>query len=93
MEPLLRSLIAILLATASTAQAETPMPFTYEQFEMTVPHVDLAVCPTELAGPDRFCRLTSHQDSLNVFVFSEAGDQPLVALKSWSADLLAGLMD
>lgn len=90
----MRILICLLLAAAATsAQAETPMPFTYEQFEMTVPHIDLVACPAELAAPDRFCRLTSHQDGLNVFAFSQGGDQPLVALKSWSSDLLAGLMD
>ena len=69
------------------------MPFTYEQFEMAVPHIDLTACPAELAAPDRFCRLTSHHEGLNVFAFSEGGDQPLVAMKSWPTDLLAGLMD
>jgi hypothetical protein len=37
--------------------------------------------------------MTTNADQLNVFAFSEDGDQPLVAFKSWSADLLVGLMD
>lgn len=89
------ALAACLIAATAQAQDAQDAPFalTYEAFETAVPHVDLAVCPTDLAAPGRFCRLTAQSDMLNVFVFSEEGDQPLVALQSWPADLLAGLMD
>lgn len=89
--------LAILLLAAPLPaladEAPAPLPLTYEIFEQSVDHLDLAVCPVPLAGPDRFCRITAHADALNVFVFSEAGDQPLIAFQSWPADLLNGLMD
>jgi len=94
--PMNRLVLALpVLAAAFPALADQPAPFalTYEIFEQTVDHVDLAVCPVPLAGPGRFCRLTTHADALNVFVFSEDGDQPLIAVEAWPADLLVGLMD
>lgn len=86
---------ALIPATLALAEESAPSaaPFTYEMFEQAVPHLDLAICPAPLSGPDRFCRLTTHADGLNVFVFSEAGDQPLIGFQSWPADLLVGLMD
>lgn len=91
---MLRSaLLAVALVPPSWASAEDFIPLTYADFEAGVPHVDLAVCPEPLAAPDRFCRMTTNADQMNVFVFSEDGDQPLVAFKSWSTDLLVGLMD
>ena len=87
------ALLAVVLALPSLAAAEDFIPLTYADFEAAVPHIDLPVCPVPLAAPDRFCRMTTHADQLNVFVFSEDGDQPLVALRSWPADLLVGLMD
>ena len=86
-------LLALSLATPCLAAPEDPIPLTYADFEAAVPHIDLAVCPEPLAAPGRFCWMTSHADQLNVFAFSEEGDQPLVAFRSWSADLLVGLMD
>lgn len=90
-----RVALALSLLAAAPALAEQPVPLalTYEVFEQTVDHLDLAVCPAPLAAAGRFCRLTTHADALNVFVFSEDGDQPLVAVETWSADLLVGLMD
>jgi hypothetical protein len=89
-------LALLLLALALPALAlaeEVPLPFTYTMFEQSVPHVDLAVCPEPLAAPGRFCRITLFNDEMNVFVFSEEGDQPLVDFRTWSSDLLEGLMD
>ena len=86
------ALLSALLPLAAPAQ-EAPLPFTYAMFEESVPHVDLAVCPVPLDGPNRFCRLTAQLGTLNVFVFSEDGNQPLIAYRSWPSDLLAGLMD
>jgi hypothetical protein len=87
-------LAAALTAAVTPAFAdEAPLPFTYEDFEAAVAHVDLAQCPGELAAEGRFCRVTVVNDKINVFAFTETGDQPLVAFKSWSADLLTGLMD
>lgn len=85
---------ALLGLTALPAFAtDAPLALTYEAFETAVPHVDLEACPVDLAAEDRFCRLTTNTDQLNVFVFSTEGDQPLVALQSWPGELLNGLMD
>ena len=87
------ALLASALTLPSLASADDFIPLTYQEFEAAVPHVDLAVCPVPLAAPDRFCRMTSHADQLNVFVFSDQGDQPLLAFQSFDAALLNGLMD
>lgn len=87
-------LLCIALAATTPAFAEDPpLPFTYEHFEAAVVHVDLPQCPESLAAEGRYCRVTVVNDQINVFAFSEAGDQPLVAFQSWPADLLTGLMD
>ncbi len=83
-----------LLALSLPALAEdAPFAFVYDAFEAGVTHVDLAACPAELAGEGRICRATVVNDQINVFVFSDQGEKPLVAFKSWPADLLNGLMD
>ncbi len=72
-------------ATIALADDETPaadgVAMTYEAFEDVVPHADLAECPDEFADQEVFCRLTLAHDQLNVVVFSEEGDQPMVAVR------------
>lgn len=94
-KPILTLICAVALTPMlpQPGNAEEAMALTYEAFEQSVPHIDLAVCPEPLQAPGRFCRLTTHADALNVFVFSEDGDQPLIAMRSWSGELLVGLMD
>lgn len=87
------ALAFFLIAAAPAFADEPPLPFSYEDFEAAVAHVDLAQCPEKLAGEGRFCRVTVVNDKINVFAFTEAGDQPLVAFASWPADLLTGLME
>jgi len=77
----------------SAQEAAPALPFSYEMFEAAVAHVDLAACPVDLARPHTFCRVTLINDAFNVFVFSEDGDQPLVAFKSYDAELMTGLFD
>lgn len=60
--------------------------FTYEVFEQAVPHVDLASCPAQFDPEVVFCRMTLAADMANVFVFSLADDQPLLAVKSYELD-------
>lgn len=72
---------------------DTPLPLTYAAFEASVPHIDLADCPAALAAEGRFCRVTLAQDQISIFAFSEEGDQPLVAVRSWPADGLAALLN
>ena len=82
----------IFVATAAGADP-APLPFTYAMFEASVPHVDLPACPVDLAGAARFCRVALFNDAFHVFVFSEAGDQPLIGFQDYDADLMAGLFD
>lgn len=61
---------------------------TYEVFEATVEHADLAECPAALAKEGRFCRLVLQNDALHVFAFAEDGDQPLQALVEYPVDAI-----
>lgn len=77
------------LATGMSARgAEAALPVTYEVFEATVPHVDLAECPAVMAQEGHFCRLGLASEQLTVFVFAEDGDQPLTGVRSWPADVV-----
>ncbi len=81
------------LATPALAQDPAPLPLTYETFEAAVPHVDMELCPVDLAGEGRFCRLVLLSEQIQVFVFSEEGDQPMIAYQAWPAELMNGLLD
>ncbi|MDO5757495.1 MAG: hypothetical protein Q4P24_08265 [Rhodobacterales bacterium] len=82
---------ALLFATAP-AWAETAAPLTYEQFEASVPHLDLEECPDTLAKEGVFCRATLRHDEIHVFVFSDEGDQVFVGFKSYPAEGLSALL-
>jgi hypothetical protein len=56
---------------------------TYSVFEFAVPHLDLKDCPVGLARPGAFCRATTANDAVHVFVFAQDGDQCLLAVKSY----------
>ncbi len=92
-------LSVVLLVQAATpalsqdASKDTPLAMTYEVFEASVDHIDLPSCPSDIAAPNRFCRMTAHRDGLNVFAFSDEGDQPLVAVKTYETELLATVLD
>ena len=71
------------------AHAAHPVPIavmTYDVFEATVDHADLAECPKALAREGRFCRVVLHADALHVFAFSEDLDQPLQAVMDFPMD-------
>ena len=53
---------------------------TYQVFEDTIDHADLAECPPRLAHEGRFCRVELHNGALHIFAFKEDGDQPLQAV-------------
>jgi len=100
MRPLIRLLLPLCLVATPLAAQDRPagdapaaLPFTYLMFEAAVPHVDMPVCPVDLAAEGRFCRMALLNDEIHVFVFSEEGDQPLVDFRSWPVDLMAGLLD
>lgn len=63
------------------ASATKGLVMNYEVFENTVPHADLETCPEEYADQAVFCRLTMAHDQLNIIVFSEDGDQPMIAVQ------------
>lgn len=60
--------------------------FTYEVYEATIEHVDLADCPAEFDPDAVFCRMTLAADLAHIFAFSYDGDQPLLAVKSYELD-------
>jgi hypothetical protein len=76
-------LSALLCLCAGAALAADPAPFTYAEFEASVPHFDLADCPPSLAHPGQFCRVTFNEDAVHVFVFSEDTNQPMIGFKSF----------
>ena len=63
------------------ATATKGLVMNYEVFENTVHHADLETCPEEFADQAVFCRLTMAHDQLNVIVFSEDADQPMIAVQ------------
>lgn len=91
--PLTAALIAPLALAAQETVGPNALPFTYEMFEASVPHVDIAVCPVDLAAEGRFCRVALFNDAFNLFVFSEEGEQPMVGFHSYDAELMTGLFD
>jgi|GEM_PF-1107736 len=82
------------LATGMTAKgSHSGVTMTYEVFEATVPHADLADCPIPLLGDGRFCRLGIAGEDVAVFVFSEEGDQPMIEVRTWPADSVLPLLN
>ena len=83
-------LLAVLLLIAMPMHAaETVLdggPFTYEVFEVSVEHADLATCPDGLNNDQVFCRLTIAADQAHIFVFSYDGDQPLTQVRSYELE-------
>ncbi|MEL7000658.1 MAG: hypothetical protein AAFP68_20590, partial [Pseudomonadota bacterium] len=73
-------------AIASVANGAEPHSLTYSEFEESVPHFDLEDCPTSIATPKTFCRVSFNGDAVHVFVFSEDGEQPLVGFRSFDED-------
>jgi hypothetical protein len=84
---------AALAAPPAAASEPAALPFSYEMFEASVPHTDLATCPVDLAAPGVFCRVALFNDAFHIFLFSEEGEQPLVGFKTYDSDLLTGLFD
>ncbi len=56
---------------------------TYDVFEASIEHVDLATCPVDFDSDANFCRMTLAAEMAHVFVFSYDGAQPLLAVKSY----------
>ena len=65
---------ALLGVTASSAFADghgAECAMSYEVFEASVPHTDMAECPASMdAGEDAFCRVAVVAEVATVFVFS-----------------------
>jgi hypothetical protein len=83
---MLRALQIIACASAMAggqALAQSACPMTYAAFEFAVPHLDLQACPADLARSGVFCRASTGNDAVHVFVFAQEGEQCLVAMKSY----------
>jgi len=83
--PLLVASAAAMLAMPVVAQGGAA--FTYADFEVSVPHIDLEHCPADLAQGDVFCRITMNNDALHIYVFEAAGDQHFVSVHSYHDDM------
>jgi hypothetical protein len=79
----LRIALCIAGSAAGQAVAQTACPMTYAAFEFAVPHLDLKACPADLARDGAFCRASTGNDAVHVFVFSQQGDQCLLVVKSY----------
>ncbi|MFX0544646.1 hypothetical protein ACEWPL_003785 [Roseovarius sp. S1116L3] len=82
-----------LALTATPLFAENSGRLTYDQFELAVPHMDLATCPPSMEQEDSFCRATLRHDEIHVFAFRNEGDQPMTGFKSFPAEGLSTLLD
>jgi hypothetical protein len=76
--------LAIAALAATAAQAQDSCALNYKFFELAIPHLDLPACPKDLDKPGVFCRVTTANDAVHVFVFEEKGRQCLLAAKSYS---------
>jgi hypothetical protein len=65
----MRLLPAAILVLAASAAGET-CAFDYSAFELSMPHVDLEICPEGVEDGD-FYQASVANDLLHVFVFSE----------------------
>lgn len=83
LKPLLIAFGLVALATSQVA-AQAVCPMNYEVFEFAIPHLDLTECPKDVARPGAFCRVTTSNDSVHVFVFEVKNRQCLLAVKSYS---------
>lgn len=85
-KPALATGLALGLAPVASFAADTVEigedGLTYPVFESTIEHADLATCPEGFDDEEVFCRLTLASDRAHVFVFTYAGEQPLVAVQS-----------
>jgi hypothetical protein len=76
------ALAAALVVTPAVAQSQCLLD--YEFFEFAIPHLDLQQCPKDIARAGAFCRVTTANDAVHVFVFEEKNKQCLLAVKSYS---------
>ena len=74
-----------LAAFAAPVAAQTQCPLTYNDFELAIPHLDLEQCPKDLAKPGVFCRVTTANDSVHVFVFSHKDKRCMLSMKSYDS--------
>ncbi|MDA5094491.1 hypothetical protein O2N63_10375 [Aliiroseovarius sp. KMU-50] len=87
-------MVCALLFVPIAAHADPkPMPFTYEQFEASVSHLDLEQCPSALPQENTFCRASIHHEEFHVFAFSYDGDSPLVGFKTYEAEGLEAILN
>jgi hypothetical protein len=77
------ALALALAALAAPAASQTQCPLTYNDFELAIPHLDLEQCPKALAKPGVFCRVTTANDSVHVFVFEDKDKRCLLSMKSY----------
>lgn len=84
------AIAALALILGGAAQADTVTldnaKMTYEVFEHSIGHVDLATCPDGFDNDKVFCRLTVADERAHVFAFAFEGNQLLQAVRSYDFD-------
>lgn len=60
--------------------------YSYEDFEVSVNHIDLDECPGGLVEGDVFCRVTMMNDAMHVYVFENAGERLFVSVHTFYED-------
>lgn len=75
--------LAVLLAPGA---AFGDCAMTYDDFETTVPHLDLEACPAEMAAEARFCRAAMALHGVAVFQFEDAGERCVVQVVRFEED-------
>jgi len=77
---------ALALFPVSLPAALAAEPYSYADFEASVPHIDLDTCPEGLAEGDVFCRISLNNDALHVYVFESGGMQEFVSMHTYYED-------
>lgn len=81
-----------LLLPASQAAAQEG-GFTYEQFEVSIPHLDLDTCTPDMPQEGVFCRAALLYDALHVYAFRDDGSSAFETMKSYDADAFSIIFD
>ncbi|MEM7499856.1 MAG: hypothetical protein AAF371_17930 [Pseudomonadota bacterium] len=71
-----------LFGWAASGQDATPCPMTNAQFDLAIPHLDIATCPAPLNGEDQSCRAPTSDDQGHVLAFEAEGEQCVIAMTS-----------
>lgn len=82
----MKMLVSLALALGLATPALTAGTYSYNDFEVSVNHIDLEECPDGLADGDVFCRVTMMNDAMHVYVFENEGERLFVSVHTFYED-------